>query len=279
MPLRNGFEECARGRIGAFEIVDPTAREKLILRTPDAACRAIVQKQIAADHALLRNARLFGKLFGKRALCGFVAVDRQKINLRIVFVAVVDLAVEVNGHIGNQYRIAIEIDQPRFNAALRAHEQPSGDSERAIEPARHQHSAVFFGIQADVMTGGFVLARGLQLKRRRITVTCDDLKRRKARFRHAERDQRRAIAGHIIFSAGHDGPAFAFVQRAIAVRLERMPKRVDRMKRGRRLFHKINKISGRIHLRFLPCGICIYYTHLSVRAQGLFAPRIFFYAY
>lgn len=81
------------------------------MRAPNAGGRPVVEEQVAGHDVRFRHARLGGDFGAQSAFRVFVAEERQHIHLRVVAVTVVDVAVEVDRHVRNQRRVALQIDQ------------------------------------------------------------------------------------------------------------------------------------------------------------------------
>ena len=106
----NGFTHC--------QIVDARAGEEFLVRAPDARGGAVVEKQVAGHDVLFLCAGLRGDFGGQCALRVLAAEEREHVRLRVVAVAAVDVAVEVDRHVRNQRRVAVKVDQPGDQPAL-----------------------------------------------------------------------------------------------------------------------------------------------------------------
>ena len=269
--LRRGFEERAKRRVRAFQIVNAAAGEILVIRAPDAAGHAVIQEQVACDDLLGLCAAAGGDFLREPAAGRFVAVERDHVDLRVEVVAGIDIAVEMNGHVWDERRVAAEIDEPRMQARFILDDGAPGDGKRPVQPGGHDHAAVALDVEAHVFAARFIFGEGLEFESRGIAVAGDDLERREAAFRHAQRKQRRAVAGQIIPAARRELPRFAFVQPGEARFFQHFGHFANRVKRRRRAADKIDEIS-----RLIAHGIkpSLWYRSGSIIAVYGFASKI-----
>ena len=234
-------QERRRGGVGALEIVDARAGEEFVLGAPDAARRARVEEEVLRDDGVRVHARRPGDLGFQHAAAACAAVEREQVDLGVVLVAVVHLAVEVNGHVGDEHRVPAEIDQLRCQRIVLAHEHAARDGQRTVKPGGHDHAAVALHIQAQTAARRLVLADVLELEGRGVAVGGDDLEVRKAGLGHRERDDAGEVARHIVLAAGHDAPGLGLGQRGEAARVERVAEGLHRVKRARGLADEVEK--------------------------------------
>ena len=101
MAGRRGGDERGEGGIRALQIVDARAGEEFLVRAPDARGGAVVEEQVAGHDVFFLCAGLRGDFGGQRALRVLAAEEREHVRLRVVAVAAVDVAVEVENNIPN----------------------------------------------------------------------------------------------------------------------------------------------------------------------------------
>ena len=99
----------------------------------------------------------------------------------------------------------------RNEPAALAQRRAPGQGERAVQPRGAEHPAVFFHAQLHIAVGSDNGAF-LELEAGGIAVRGGEQKADRGRLRHAEGDQRRAVAAHESPRAGGKGPALGLVQ-------------------------------------------------------------------
>ena len=218
-----GLEEAAQAAEHALQIVEPGRGDEFVLRAPDRAGRAGIEKQILREKFLLFHAEGFrGESVG--AFRTGEREQRRHVRAHIVALAFVRAAVHVDGEVGDQRDGASEVQQPRDEFAPLAQRDAPGNRERAVQPRGAEHPAVFFHAQSHVAVGrdNGVL---LELEAGRIAVRGGEQKADRGRLRHAEGDQRRAVAAHESARAGDERPALRLLQLGKA-RVRKGPGRV-----------------------------------------------------
>ena len=229
---RGGGEQRLKRGIRAFEVIDARAGEELALRAPHAAALPVVEEQIARDHVLGLHAAQAGDFCAERALGLLVPKERQHVHLRVELVAVVDLAVEVDGHVRDERRVAVKVDELRAQAVALAYERAPGDGQRPVQPCGHNHAAIALDVQPRVLAADQLLGIRLELEGRAVAVACDNLEVCKALLRHGEGDDGGEVARDEVAAAGHDGVGLALVQTDKARALERAAQRIRRVERA-----------------------------------------------
>ena len=152
---------------------------------------------------------------GSQLACGILSPQqRQQIHRGIPLVAVVNLAIHVDGHIGNHQQISVNVHQLLLNSRLRLHQHPSGDGQGAIQPWCAEHTAVAFHSQPGI--GSCQLPILLDLEGGAVRMAGADKKSAGSALGNAEGQHRRTAPGQVIFSAGNQIPALALLQTGIA---------------------------------------------------------------
>ena len=108
----------------------------------------------------------------------------------------------MDGEVGNDHKVAIDIHKPRLNSAFRSDNYSAGCRERSVQPRRAQHTAVLLNIEFHILLVYRDLRIRLDLEYRRITVTGHYLKSCVVRLRDPESDDRGIISGDKISLAG-----------------------------------------------------------------------------
>ena len=140
---------------GALEIVELGRKDVLLVLAKQRPLAAAVEEQVAAEDVVFCNVRGFGD-DGQDAAAVFTAEQRQRVDIREVLHAVVRCAVHVDGDIGNDEQVAVDAHEFFDDLAVCAHEDAARDGEWAVEPCGHQHAAVFFGRELDIMRAAAV---------------------------------------------------------------------------------------------------------------------------
>ena len=212
------FQKTFQGREGALKVVQTAGGEELSRCAPDARVLAVVEEEVVAEDVFrscpgsIRD-HLHEGVFGSD-----ISVEREHIFLCVVFISVVDLAVHVDGKIGDHQKVPVHIDKDGAQRAGRAvsgtvpDDHPSCHGERAVEPGSADHSAVTLHIQFDVVPVSLHLRILLDLERGRITVACHDTHPFHILLRDGECDQGRAVPGHKISAAFFNMPFLIFPQ-------------------------------------------------------------------
>ena len=143
-------KEALEAAAGALEIVELGRKDVLLVLAKQRPLAAAVEEQVAAEDVVFCNVRGFGD-DGQDA-----AEQRQRVDIREVLHAVVRRAVHVDGDIGNDEQVAVDAHEFFDDLAVCAHEDAARDGEWAVEPCGHQHAAVFFGRELDIMRAAAV---------------------------------------------------------------------------------------------------------------------------
>ena len=118
----------------------------------------------------------------------------------------------MDGHVWDHHRIRVDVDQYGPDALRRAHHRAARHGQRAVEPTAHDHAAVAFGIQADILVAHGQLGVLLDLEGGRIGMTGDQLKGLRLPLGQGEGDHAGAVARHIIAPAGPQMPPLSLLQ-------------------------------------------------------------------
>ena len=144
------------------------------------------------------------------------AQQRQRIDICQQLDPVVCRAVHMDGKARNDEKVPVDVHEPRLDAVFGVDQHVPRDRQRTVEPRRHQHAAVFFGRELQIVPRRRALGVFLDLKRRAVAVAGGQHKAVRCLFRHPERDTRRAAARKEILSAVRKAPACVFFQLRIA---------------------------------------------------------------
>ena len=155
------------------------------IAAPFHARLGIIQKQVVGQQILFRHPGSFGDTAAETAL---FTVQRLHIHGEIVLGAVVGVPVHVDGHVGDQRQIVMQIDQAHGNAVLRPHHGTPRHAEGAVHPAGAQHPAVALHAQPCLILP-CQLRVFLDLERGTVTVGGSHHKPHRPSFRQAERNQ------------------------------------------------------------------------------------------
>ena len=148
-------KEALEAAAGALEIVELGRKDVLLVLAKQRPLAAAVEEQVAAEDVVFCNVRGFGD-DGQDAAAVFAAEQRQRVDIREVLHAVVRRTVHVDGDIWNDEQVAVDAHEFFDDLAVCAHEDAARDGEWAVEPRGHQHAAVFFGRELDIMRAAAV---------------------------------------------------------------------------------------------------------------------------
>ena len=139
IPTGCGIQEATEAAPHALQVIQRLAGNILVFHAPDPGIFPDVQRQVMPQN--LAASRFFQK---GCQLSGAVLAPQQGIDIhhRVPLVAVVCLTVHVNGYIGNQQQVTVNIHQYGFCAMLRLHHHPSGQAQGTVKPGGNQQPAI-----------------------------------------------------------------------------------------------------------------------------------------
>ena len=232
-------KEALEAAAGALEIVELGRKDVLLVLAKQRPLAAAVEEQVAAEDVVFCNVRGFGD-DGQDAAAFLPAEQRQRIDIRHVLHAVVHRAVHVDSNIGDHKKIAVNIHELFRDPAVFAHEDTPRDGERTVEPRRHQHPAVFFGGELDIVRAAAVGVL-LETEGRRIGMRRRHRKAARERLRHAEGDDAGAVAADKILSARLHVPLLALGKLMVALRKKFLPNVLGHMIAGGAIFNEVQQ--------------------------------------
>ena len=234
-----------------MQIVQPGRRDVI---APFHAGLGVIEKQIVGQQILLRRTGGPGHTAAEAAL---LAVQGLHVHSEIVLHVAVGLTVHVDGHIGDQRRDVLQIHQTHGNTILCPHHGAARDAEGPVHPTGAQHTAVALHAETGVALS-LQLGILLDLEGGAVAVGGGHHEAAGPSVGQPERDQRRAVARHIVPSAGLQRPLLRLPQRAIALQLQQLRRMIHRLK-GRGTGGNIGK-QRLIHGDILP----LYYHKLKL---------------
>ena len=206
-----GAEEALQAAPHALQVVQRGGGEPGLVQPPHRGLLADIQVQVVAQNpapgGLLQQRPEF-------ALCVGAPQQGQHIGDGIPLEALVDLAVHVNGHIGNQQQIPVNVNQPAFRALLRLHHHPSGDGQRTVQPGGKDLPAV--ALHGNPGIGAGELSVFLYLEAGTVRVGGAHQKACGSLPGDAEGQHRGTAPGDEVFPAGKQLPVFRLRQMGIA---------------------------------------------------------------
>ena len=101
-----------------LQIVQTGAGNKFFCGAPNTSFLPVIQEKIVSEDLRLLDLRRLGNQPHKRAFCADITVKGEKILLRIIFIAFVDIPVHMDGQIWDQQQIPVDVDQPGNEAAI-----------------------------------------------------------------------------------------------------------------------------------------------------------------
>ena len=210
-PAGAGVQEALEAAPDAFQIIQRGAGQEALVQAPYAGLLADVEEQVVAQDFAP------GLLFQHSCELPLVlggGQQRQHIGDGIPLVAVVGLPVHVNGHVGDQQQVPVNVQQAAFGPVLGLHQHPAGNAQGPVQPGGQNLPAVALhgqpGVHALDLTVLFQLEGGA------VRVGGADEKAQGFSLRHPEGQHGAATTVNIIFSAGNQLPFFGFLQGGIA---------------------------------------------------------------
>ena len=141
--------------------------------------------------------------------------QRQHVCDGVPLVAVVDLPVHVNGHVGDQQQVPVNVQQAAFGTALGLHQYPAGNAQGTVQPGGQDLSAV--ALYGQPGAHALDLSVLLQFEGGAVRVGGADEEAQGFSLGHPEGQNSAATSGYIIFPAGNQFPFFGFLQGSIAL--------------------------------------------------------------
>ena len=110
----------------------------------------------------------------------------------------------MNGHVGNQQQVPVNVQQLRLHPVFRFHRHSSRDGQRAVQPGGDEHTAVALHRHPGVSGGQFKIL--LDLEAGAVGVAGAHGKARNLSPGHPEGQKSRTAPGQIVFSPGKKAP-------------------------------------------------------------------------
>ena len=209
-----GSQEALEAAPNALQIVQPLRGDVFLLHAPHLCLLPDVQVQVVAQDFA---AGFLLQQFIQLALGVFAPQQRIQVHHRVPLVAVVGLAVHVDGHIGDEHQIPLDVDELCFRALLRLHQHPPGNGQGPIQPGSHQGSAIALHRKTGVGAHPFPIL--FQLKAGAVGVGGGDQKAFWGACGDPEGDHRSTAPADVVFSSGSQAPCCGFLQLAVALLL------------------------------------------------------------
>ena len=149
------IEQALKAAAGALQVVELGREDIFLVLAEQRPFTAAVEEEVAAENVALCNACSLGD-DGQDTAAFLPSEQRQRIDIRHVLHAVVHRAVHVDSDIGDHKKIAVNVHELFRDPAVFTHKNPTRDGERTVEPRRHQHAAVFFGGELDIVRAAAV---------------------------------------------------------------------------------------------------------------------------
>ncbi len=216
--IEDGVQEALGAAPGAFQVVQSRAGQILLPHPPDGGLLPDVQIQVVTQNPA--PGLLLQKLLELPGVL-LAAGQRQGVHRRVPLVAVVDLSVHVNGHVGDQQQIPVDVHKLGLNALGSLHAHPAGNGQWPIQPGKQQLSAVTLHRHPVVGTGKLKILLDLEAGAVGMAGTHEEAPR--LPLRNPEGDQSRAAPVHIVFSAALQLPVPILRQAPIARLFQHVP--------------------------------------------------------
>ena len=222
-----GIQQGAQAGVARQQVVEAGTGDELAVQADQGGVLGVVETQFVIQHHVGVEAVFAGQLLGEQGaeidalVAGDLGQDRWQLGLRVDRPAFVGGAVEVDRQVGDHRDRQLEVDQLAFHLAVTAEGDAAGQRQVAVEPRREQGAAVDFHAQ---LPETVALQLGLRLdpQARAVGVGADQADAVEQRRMAAELDgdDRGVVAGQVVATAGHRGPAVALVQALVAGRFE-----------------------------------------------------------
>lgn len=215
-----GIQEALERPPDALQIVQSGRGQELLVNAPDAGLFPDVEIQVMADDLA---ASLGFQQLGQLAVGVLQAQQGLHIHSQIPLIALVGLTVHVNGHIGDQQQVPVNVHQPGLGTVLGLHHHPSGNGQGAVRPGEQQGAAVALHAQTGI--DAVQLAVLLHLEGGAVGMTGADQEALGGGAGQAESHNRRIAPADEVFAAGNQIPLVTLGQLGIAV-LRQVPHQV-----------------------------------------------------
>ena len=210
-----GFQEALEAAPDAFQIVQGGGGHKAFVDAPYGGLLPDVQEQVVTQ----QGTACFGFQKGLEFALAFRPSQQgDHIGHRVPLIALVDGTVHVDGHIGNQQQIPVNVQKLNLGPFFGFHQHPTGNGQGTIQPGGEDLPAVALHRQPGILPVQFPVF--LHLKGWAVGMGGADEEAPGAAFGDAEGQQSAASTGYIILSAGGQRPIFRFVQAAVACRVQ-----------------------------------------------------------
>ena len=216
--IEGGVQEALGAAPGAFQVVQSRGGQVLLPHPPDGGPLPDVQVQVVAQDPA---PGLFLQKLLKLPGVFLAAGERQGVHRRVPLVAVVDLAVHVNGHVGDQQQVPVDVHKLRLNAALRLHRHTARHGQGPIQPGEQQLAAVTLHRHPVIGSGKLKILLDLEAGPVGVAGTHEEAPR--LPLRNPKGDQGRAAPVHIILSPRLKLPAPVLRQAPVACLFQHVP--------------------------------------------------------
>ena len=151
----------------------------------------------------------------------------------------------MDGQIGDQQQVPVDVHQAGLRPMLRGHLHPPRQRQGPIQPGSDQHSAVALHAEAGVLP--FQHAVFLQLERGPVGVSGGDGEAHRVRRRNTESKHGAAPTGEVILSALFQLPGFPFGQPGVAVAVQQGGQVGRRMIRAMGVVQEVFQVMDAAH--------------------------------
>ncbi|MNM74350.1 hypothetical protein D3C81_861090 [compost metagenome] len=222
-----GAQQRLQAGIARQQVVQAGAGDEVAVEADQRGILGVVEAQLVIEHHIGVELVLTGQLLGEQGaevdalVARDLRQDRRQLVLRVDRPAFVGGAIEVDRQVGNDRDRQLEVDQLAFDLAVTTEGHPAGQRQVTVEPRCQQCAAIHFDAQ---LQETLTLQLGLRLdpQARAVGVGADhaDTAVQRRLLAKLDGDDRGVVAGHVVSTAGHGGPAVALVQALVAGSLE-----------------------------------------------------------
>ena len=197
------LQETIQGGIGTFQVVDAAGHEIFALQAHTLGLFGDAEHQVGGQDVLCLSPGFGGKGVLQAAALG--PEDGLQVHLGVV----------VQAGVGHAGQCPLRVYQTALHAVGGAHQQAACHAQGPVEPGGHQHAAIALHLGAGKAVVGPV--QRLDAPGGRVTVAGCGVPAGERAFGHPPGQNGRAVAGGVVFAAGHKVPYRAL--RAVPVAL------------------------------------------------------------
>ena len=234
------------GGIGALEVVQAGGRDELLLGAPQGGGHPGVEVQVTAHNVL----RLHPQFLGDELIVAVLSTlpggeQGEHVHLLVVLHAGIHVPVHVDGHVGDEQQVPVDVEKPGLHHVALAHQHSASQRQRPVQPAGADHAAVPFRVQLEIAALALELRLLLHLIAGRVAVGGGDLEVVVVQLlAHMEGNDGRAVAGDVILAPLFQSPAVALFQTLIPGLVQHLGELLHRVEAAGAMFNEVQHFTG-----------------------------------